>query len=124
MKMSSREAELQAEIDRLTTRVQQLENGENSEVQEATVSASADQSQRNVMTLRAKPDTFSGTETTFDDWLKHFQLCARINGWSSEQCQHQLAVRLRGRAQRVYNSIPSQDVLSYEQLQTTLRPTS
>ena len=37
---------------------------------------------------RGKPDVFSATETSFKNWLNHFELCARINGWSNEQaCQ-------------------------------------
>lgn len=121
--MSDKETELEAEVERLTARIRELENVEN-EIQIAVVSAGDEDSQvENQMQakLRAKPQIFSGTETTFDDWLKHFQLCGSINGWTNEQSRQQLAVHLRGQAQRVYNVLSSEDSQSYEKLISALK---
>ena len=88
------EQELRKEIERLTSRVQELETQE-VEIQEVRSSGSVITQAR----PRAKPDVFSATETSFNDWLNHFELCARINGWSNEQaCQHSAVSSLFERA--------------------------
>ena len=110
------EQELRKEIERLTSRVQELETQE-VEIQEVRSSGSVITQAR----PRAKPDVFSATETSFNDWLNHFELCARINGWSNEQACQQLAVCLRGRAQRVYTTLPQEERESYQSLVTALR---
>ena len=91
------EQELRKEIERLTSRVQELEAQE-VEIHEIRSSGSVITQAR----PRAKPDVFSATETSFNDWLNHFELCARINGWSNEQACQQLAVCLRGCTQHIH----------------------
>lgn len=73
------------------------------------------------MAPRAKPDTLSGTETAFNDWLKYFELCASINGWSEVQSRQQLAIQLRGRAQRLYTSLQNEELQTYDGLVSALR---
>ena len=50
------------------------------------------------------PEKFSG-ETSWDDYMVHFQMCAEINGWSQAQKASFLAVSLRGPAQQVLGDL-------------------
>ena len=70
---------------------------------------------------RAKVDLFSATEQDFEDWLHHFDLCAEINEWSTHQRCQQLAVSLRGNAQRVYLGLSLDDKSTYDDLVSALR---
>ena len=111
----STEEELRSEIERLTSRVRQLES------LDAEMPASRSASIVTEARPRAKPDVFSAVEESFNDWLNHFELCAKINGWSNEQSCQQLAVCLRGRAQRVYTTLSQDDKNSYTKLVAALR---
>lgn len=117
--MSETEKALEEEVERLTSRLQELESRDSQESSTVT----GNQTSQTQTVSRAKPDTFSGTGTAFDDWFNHFELCASINGWTDTQSRQQLAVQLRGRAQRVYTSLQNQEIQSYESLVSALRRT-
>ena len=50
------------------------------------------------------PDSFSG-ETSWDEWICHFENVADVNSWNNEQKLKWLRVRLIGRAQKAYQRL-------------------
>ena len=51
------------------------------------------------------PDKFDGEKTDWTDYLKHFETVSEWNGWSYREKGMQLAMSLRGQAQRVLGDI-------------------
>ncbi len=56
---------------------------------------------------KVMPDHYDG-KIAWTDFHAHFEVCARVNGWSNEQKADYMAVSLRGAAQQVYSDLPSQ----------------
>ena len=66
-----------------------------------------------------KPAVFDGTGS-FRNYIAHFELVARINGWSDATCATELALSLRGSAQSVLSDL-SRDMLHvYEAVKQAL----
>ena len=61
---------------------------------------------------KAKPDNYS--KGPWGEWISHFKLCAEINNWNDAQCCQQLAVSLRGRAQRIYLSLQYREKSTFD----------
>ena len=51
------------------------------------------------------PDVFTGTKGSLKDWLRHFETCARWNGWDYAERGVNLAMSLRGHAQQVLGEL-------------------
>jgi hypothetical protein len=71
---------------------------------------------KNVM----KPQPFDGREP-INSFLAHFDVCARFNRWSNEDCCFWLQWSLKGRAQQVLWDLPSAQLGSYQNLVRALR---
>ncbi|XP_070532957.1 uncharacterized protein [Ptychodera flava] len=61
------------------------------------------------------PDRFDG-RSPWREYLKRFQSCSAINGWSSLQKGQSLAASLRGPAQKVLNKISNVGDISFTEL--------
>ena len=59
------------------------------------------------------PDTFSGTRSELRDWLVHFDMIARLNGWNEAEKGTHLAISLRGAAQQVLRDLPLEERENY-----------
>ena len=108
-------AELLQEIERLTKRVEELEKTEN----DATSSSSLNFPVVQVNNQKAKPDNYS--DGPWNEWISHFKLCAQINNWDDRQCCQQLAVSLRGRAQRIYLTLQDNEKTCFDDLVNALQ---
>ena len=109
--------DLLIEIERLAKRVEELEKDEHDG---ATPSSSlAMPTMVQVNNVKAKPDTYS--DGPWAEWISHFKLCANINNWDDVQCRQQLAVSLRGRAQRIYLTLQDDEKTSFDVLVQALR---
>ncbi|CAB3989094.1 Retrovirus-related Pol poly from transposon, partial, partial [Paramuricea clavata] len=108
-------AELLQEIERLTKRVEELEKTEN----DATPSSSLNLPVVQVNNQKAKPDNYS--DGPWNEWISHFKLCAQINNWDDTQCCQQLAVSLRGRAQRIYLTLQDNEKTCFDDLVNALQ---
>ncbi|ESP04440.1 hypothetical protein LOTGIDRAFT_136226, partial [Lottia gigantea] len=51
------------------------------------------------------PDTFTGKEEEFIDWLESFEACAAVNKWTDEEKCQFVAIKLKGSARKVFNNI-------------------
>ena len=68
-----------------------------------------------------KPMTFAGDETSLNEYLAHFDLCATINGWSQAQAGMFLGVSLAGTARRLLEGINPCSETGYRELRRRLR---
>ena len=59
------------------------------------------------------PDTFSGTKSDLEDWIVHFNMIARLNGWGYAEKGTNLAISLRGQAQQVLIDLPLEEREDY-----------
>ena len=66
-----------------------------------------------------KPENYS--DGSLDEWINHFELCADANKWDDKQRCQQLAVALRGRAQRIFFTLTDQEKADFGTLQAALR---
>ena len=66
-------------------------------------------------------DTFSGTRTELKDWLCHFEIIARYNGWTEEEKGSNLASSLRGNAQQVLQDLPVGELENYHSILQALK---
>ncbi|KAH3708005.1 hypothetical protein DPMN_067444 [Dreissena polymorpha] len=64
--------------------------------------------------VKVKPAAYGGVGA-WADYKAHFEACAKLNGWDSDQKAMYLSVSLRGQAQRVYGNLASMDA-TYEDL--------
>ena len=102
----SMEEELRREIAELTKRLDEYESRESS-----TLSTQQSLAVLQSAVPRAKPDTLS--DQSWDEWLTHFELCAKANSLDEQQRCQQLALALRGRAQKVYLTLSEEEKNSY-----------
>jgi chorismate mutase len=68
---------------------------------------------------KAKPDNYS--DGPWNEWISHFKLCAQINNWDDIHCCQQLAVSLRGRAQRIYLTLQDNEKTCFDDLVNALQ---
>ena len=68
-----------------------------------------------------EPDLFDGQRTEWPDYICHFEQVAQWNGWSDNEKAAQLAMSLRGVAQRVLSELSPQDLCNYDSLKNVLR---
>ena len=61
------------------------------------------------------PDKFDGG-VAWQDYIAHFELCAKLNYWTETQKANYLAVSLRGRAQELLGDMTSETKNCYESL--------
>ena len=66
-----------------------------------------------------KPENYS--DGSLDEWINHFKLCADVNKWDDKQRCQQLAVALRGRAQRIFFTLTDEEKADFGTLQAALR---
>ena len=61
------------------------------------------------------PDTFSGdSNSSWDQWIIHFNYCAEVNGWEVAMKLSFLKVRLTGQAQTVFQRLSEEDRSSFD----------
>lgn len=109
------EVEIREEIVRLTRRLEELERSESETTTTTTPSLTVVETNNS----KAKPDNYS--DGPWPEWINHFKLCADINKWNDTQRCQQLAVALRGRAQRIYFSLNDEEKASFEELEKALQ---
>lgn len=61
------------------------------------------------------PADYDGTQS-LRDYLKHFERCSVVNGWSKEEAAVFLAASLRGEAQKVLNGMSDGDCQNYAKI--------
>ena len=61
------------------------------------------------------PADYDGTES-LRDYLKHFERCSAVNGWSREEAAVFLAASLRSEAQKVLHGMSNNDCRNYEKI--------
>ena len=66
------------------------------------------------------PDTFSG-RSDLEDWLRHFEIISRWNGWNEEEMGSSLASSLRGNAQQVLRDLPAAEMESFDSIVNALK---
>ncbi len=66
------------------------------------------------------PEKYHGT-SPLQEYLVHFELCAELNHWGSEDKAKYLAVSLRGQAQGLLGSIPKAYLSSFDDLVAALQ---
>ena len=108
-KTMAEQQELRLEVQRLTKLVEEMQKPDD-ETTPSTATTSFAMIQPN--TWKAKPDNYS--EGPWGEWISHFKLCAEINNWNDAQCCQQLAVSLRGRAQRIYLSLHDSEKSTFD----------
>ena len=67
-----------------------------------------------------EPDHFDGVKAEWPDYICHFEQVALWNRWSEQEKASQLAMSLRGSAQRVLSELTMQDLTDYMILRTAL----
>ena len=111
----SNEAELREEIVKLTTKLREYEVRSESEPASTATSLTVVESNN----VKAKPGNYA--DGSWDEWINHFNLCANVNRWDETQRCQQLAVALRGRAQRIYFTLSREEKADFSGLQAALR---
>ena len=66
------------------------------------------------------PDTYDGKNVEWPDYICHFEQVGLWNGWSENEMAAQLAMCLRGSAQRVLSEISREELFNYEKLKFSL----
>ena len=67
------------------------------------------------------PESFSGgKEEDWGSWIKYFENCADINGWSNDIKSKFLQVRLRGSALKILQGLSGSDITNYLNLKSAL----
>ena len=61
------------------------------------------------------PADYDGTQS-LRDYLRHFERCSVVIGWSKEEAAVFLAASLLGEAQRVLNGLPDTDCRNYKKI--------
>lgn len=61
------------------------------------------------------PADYDGTRS-LSDYLKHFERCSVVNGWSQEEAALLLAARLREEAQKVLNGMSDSECRNYAKI--------
>ena len=61
------------------------------------------------------PADYDGTQS-LGDYLRHFERCSVVNGWSKEEAAVFLAASLRGEAQKVLNGLSDTDCRNYKKI--------
>ena len=115
----SRETELLEEIQKLTRRLAELETERSTDAGETSLTNPSVTFLQTNNATKAKPDNYS--DGPWHEWISHFKLCAEINGWNEAQRCQQLAVSLRGRAQRIFLSLNEAEKGTFEALEEALR---
>jgi hypothetical protein len=67
------------------------------------------------------PDTFSGTEGSWDHWIAHFRDCATINSWDNAAMLAFLRVRLVGRTRVVFQRLPAERTDTFDHVIEALK---
>lgn len=67
-----------------------------------------------------EPDLFDGNRTEWPDYICHFEQVAQWNQWTDREKAAQLAMSLRGVAQRVLSELSSDALCHYDTLKSTL----
>ena len=66
------------------------------------------------------PDVFTGTKGSLKDWLRHFETCARWNGWDYAERGVNLAMSLRGNAQQVLGELSVHELEDFDAIKAAL----
>ena len=67
-----------------------------------------------------EPDSYNGESTEWPDYICHFEQVSKWNGWSETEKAAQLAICLRGVAQRVLSELTEKELSSYSDLRQAL----
>ncbi|MES9884703.1 MAG: hypothetical protein ABW185_28000 [Sedimenticola sp.] len=74
----------------------------------------------NVRRREKEPDKFDGRTVEWRDYIVHFEQVAMWNHWSETEKAQQLAISLRGQAQKLLGDLNPIEIQSYENLKNTL----
>ena len=66
------------------------------------------------------PDTFDGSSVELRDYICHFEQVSRWNNWSESEMATQLAMSLRGNAQRILSELGTAELCNYQLLKAVL----
>ena len=66
------------------------------------------------------PDVFTGTKGSLKDWLRHFETCARWNGWDYAERGVNLAMSLWGNAQQVLGELSVYELEDFDAIKAAL----
>ena len=66
------------------------------------------------------PDVFTGTKGSLKDWLRHFETCARWNGWDYAERGVNLAMSFRGNAQQVLGELNVHELEDFDAIKAAL----
>ena len=66
------------------------------------------------------PETYSG-KTDLEDWIRHFEIISRWNGWSEEEMGSNMASSLKGKAQQVLRDLPIKEMEDYQSILRALK---
>lgn len=78
------------------------------------------QNQFNVFRKERKPDKYDGKNVEWPDYLRHFEQVALWNRWSDSEKAIQLAMSLRGTAQRIVSELSPKQLSNYDSLKLSL----
>lgn len=67
-----------------------------------------------------EPDVYNGEKVEWPDYLCHFEQVSTWNEWDDSEKANQLAMSLRGRAQRVLSELTFHELQSYSELKYAL----
>ena len=67
-----------------------------------------------------EPDVYNGENTEWPDYLCHFEQVSMWNDWTDTEKATQLAMSLRGRAQRVLSELSIREMNNYSELKCAL----
>ena len=67
------------------------------------------------------PNTFSGTDSDLQDYLIHFEIISKLNGWSEAEKGSYLALSLQGNAQQLLRDLPAEKVENYQSIVEILK---
>ena len=74
-----------------------------------------------MLTLFPTPDKFDGKSVDWKDYIIHFEQVAIWNNWSDQEKAQQLAISLRGQAQKMLGDLTPTQLTDYHSLKTTLK---
>ena len=109
-----------SDIDNLNTQLNdiQMQINELMPIQSKAISSIRDSTASR--RKQKEPDTFDGNTVQFRDYIVHFERVGKWNNWSEEDMARQLAMALRGDAQKLLSDLTDDQLESYNYLKCVL----